>query len=131
MKKHQIDIDIFKKVTGNYYLNYDEGKPDDVIEIIGHSCFLNHKAIGGIGSKKIEEVLELQNIRDKKEKEKLNYKLKIAYVLGKKDYENSEITVDNLSIFINEIYNDWLEFDKYNRDIGKLESLYKFLDRKF
>lgn len=131
MIKHKIDIDIFKKITGNYYLNYDEGKVDDVIEIIGNSCFLNHKAIGGIGNKKIEEVLELQNVRDKKEKKKLNLKLEISYILGRKDYENGNITVENNVDFINKIYNDWLEFDKYNKDISETESLYKFLDRKF
>lgn len=65
MLKYEIDIDIFKQITGNYYLNEDEGNPDDFIEIIGSSCFLNHKAIGGISNNKIMKMVKLQEKRKK------------------------------------------------------------------
>lgn len=64
-------------------------------------------------------------------KEEYNLKLEISYVLGRKKYENSDITIENIDEFIDKIYNNWLEFDKDHEEISILDSLYKYLDLNY
>ena len=70
--KHKIDIDIFKKVTGNYFLNNDEGQSNDVITIVGNACFLNRKLLGSVSHEDILEMMSLQDKRNSKKGEIIN-----------------------------------------------------------